>query len=64
MKYIIKYHDLYYNEYITMNGSMCHNVDDATKYVHIDIARQKIIDKKLPSECKVYEVTIVERVCE
>lgn len=58
IKFIIKYGPLYFNSYLGDNfGS---DVWGATMYAHQDIAKNIIDQKKLPPECKVWQVNFVE----
>jgi len=57
-QFVIKFHHLYFNKWTS--SSFGPNIDSATKYAHPDNAKQDIIDQKLDSECKVYQINFVE----
>ena len=56
IRFVIKYGPLYYNHL----GDFTNNPYNAYMSIHPEVAKQSIIDKKLPSDCKVYQMTIVE----
>lgn len=58
--YVIKFHHLYYNQH-SPTGNYATSCEFATRYVHVDIAKQMIIDRKLGDEHKVYQVNFVEQ---
>jgi len=56
-QYVIKFHHLYYNQY---PGTYHEDINLASHFIHPDVAKQIIIDKKLPLACKVYQINVVE----
>ena len=58
-KYIIKLHGLYFDKWANKKFSMEPN--DATAYAHQDVANNDIESLKLPKECTVHRIDILEQ---